>query len=118
MFSILILVGLFGLVGCVDEKELTGKYTVVAFVVNGEDVLSSLDAMGIREKMYIEFYEGGTYKMDIGFAGAEGITEGTFVVGDGVVELTDTKGKKIEARVNGKKISIGESYYEVTFEKE
>ena len=118
ILTILLLLSVIVLIGCNDigDSKVTGKYTLAAFIVEEKDVMDAITQMGIKDKMYIEFFEDGTYEMDIGFGGEEGVSNGTYVVDGKTVSLTDDK-KTVTAELEGKRLTLIDSYYKATFEK-
>ena len=95
--------------------SFTGKYTVVSFVYERQDLVELFDSMGVdQDSIYIELLSGG--KFNLSFGGFEDGIEGTYKVNGKNIVLT-AEDKDIQGTLDGNKITIEKNGTKLVFEK-
>jgi hypothetical protein len=101
-----------------SQTSLSGRYTLSALVIDGEDSLEALEAMGMpMDNIYLEFDEDGQYSMTLDAMGINESAQGTYTLEDGVLTLT-ADGTSIEGQVSGDEITLDDGMGIMTFTKD
>ena len=125
LLFLIVSISLFaGCGGSGNDPALTGKYTLVAYEQDGEEILTEMVDMlkefGIAEdnfEMYLEFQSGGKFKL-VSFDEEQ---KGTFKV-NGTTVILSTDGEDLKGKMEGNTIIIEENdpdngTTKMTFEK-
>jgi len=107
------------MVGCGgSSKTLEGKYRIVSYVTDGQDLIKLLNDAGIStDGIYLEFTKDGKFKMNLELMGESDSVSGSYVVSGKNLVFTTTDGGLDKATIDGNKITLEFEGDKLIFEK-